>query len=141
MYGGFKRNVYSEAWFLLKTQNMGVDEDNVFSTWNNLWKLPIPLKDKNFLWKCARSTIPVKEVLKQKHVQIGGGCPLCTCAFETTEYLFCSCEVACQAWGESDVLQWKTLSEFMHSVLSSPDGRRRLCGANGCYFMGFMACA
>ncbi|XP_019184179.1 PREDICTED: uncharacterized protein LOC109179064 [Ipomoea nil] len=45
-------------------------------SWHKLWRLKVPPKVRVFLWRCIRGILPVKEVLKEKRVFIGGGCPL-----------------------------------------------------------------
>nr|GMC86814.1 uncharacterized protein LOC109147752 [Ipomoea batatas] len=114
---------------------MDVNPTVVFSAWDKLWKLPVPPKVKNFLWRCARNIVPVREVLKQRHVWIGGGCPLCDNMEETTEHLFCSCTFAYQVWGENDVAQGKSMPEFMQSVLSSADGNYAVRMAAVCWVL------
>ncbi|XP_031101990.1 uncharacterized protein LOC116005896 [Ipomoea triloba] len=69
------RGVYTvkHGYQLLTNQRMDVGQTAAFSAWDKLWKLPVSPKVKNFLWRCARNIVPVREVLKQRHVWIGGG--------------------------------------------------------------------
>ncbi|XP_031127687.1 uncharacterized protein LOC116029785 [Ipomoea triloba] len=102
------------------------DSQLVFTAWERLWKLPVPPKVRNLLWRCARNILPVRVALQSKRVWIGGGCPLCSHMEETAAHLFCECEVARHLWGEGDVLHGRALSEFMDTIISSPTADRAM---------------
>ncbi|XP_031120427.1 uncharacterized protein LOC116023565 [Ipomoea triloba] len=115
---GDLRGMYSvkNGYQLLTSQSMAVELNVAFSAWDRLWKLPVSPKVKNLLWRCARNIVPVRDVLKQKHVYIGGGCPLCANAVETVEHLFCMCEVASQVWGVRNDRVWKNVITRIENI-------------------------
>nr|GMC57414.1 uncharacterized protein LOC109186206 [Ipomoea batatas] len=41
-------------------------EGLVFRAWSSLWKLCIPPKYVNFLWRCARAILPVRTTLASR---------------------------------------------------------------------------
>ncbi|XP_019163454.1 PREDICTED: uncharacterized protein LOC109159798 [Ipomoea nil] len=90
-----------------------------FTHWHKLWKLPIPPKVKNLLWKCARAILPVKEILKVRRVWIGGGCTFCGYPLETIEHLLCDCNTAQQVWDDSDILRGRSVQGLMEDLLGT----------------------
>ncbi|XP_019198078.1 PREDICTED: uncharacterized protein LOC109191859 [Ipomoea nil] len=84
-----------------------------FQAWQALWALSIPPKVKNFLWRCARGILPVRENLHKRRAWIGGGCPLCGCNAETMNHLFCDCGFAQQLWSHADIRQGREFLQFM----------------------------
>nr|GMC60315.1 uncharacterized protein LOC109159815 [Ipomoea batatas] len=97
----------------------GVTSQPVISSWSKLWKLPVPPKVKSFLWRCVRGIVPVKENLKSKHVWIGGGCAFCDAPYETEEHIFFVCPFASQLWSKNNVLNGRTMVQFMDSTLGT----------------------
>ncbi|XP_019179038.1 PREDICTED: uncharacterized protein LOC109174248 [Ipomoea nil] len=106
---------------LLTNSTMQHDAYGDFRAWKKLWALPIPPTVKNFLWRCARDILPVRENLRRKRVWIGGGCPMCNHEAETAQHLFCECVFASTVWEAVDVLQGRQLLSFMdHTIGNSP---------------------
>lgn len=42
-----------------------------------LWRMNLPQKVKHFAWKAGRDILASKEVLRQRHIAVEGGCVLC----------------------------------------------------------------
>ncbi|XP_031111803.1 uncharacterized protein LOC116015771 [Ipomoea triloba] len=97
-----------------------------FSDWRKLWSLKVPPNIRNFLWRCVRYLLPVKEVLRTKHVVVGGGCSLCSSESETIEHIFCECPIACQVWGSHSILHEVSFVEFVKAELDNHDNDRAL---------------
>ncbi|XP_019178261.1 PREDICTED: uncharacterized protein LOC109173479 [Ipomoea nil] len=118
---GDTRGMYTarHGYKLLTESNTSYDWNDSFTAWDRLWKLPIPPKVKNLLWRCVRGIMPVKEVLKQKHVWIGGGCAHCDCQMETAEHVFCECTVAMCLWENGNVLHNGSILEFLDALIKS----------------------
>ncbi|XP_019182016.1 PREDICTED: uncharacterized protein LOC109177169 [Ipomoea nil] len=90
-----------------------------FHAWKTLWAAPTPPKVRNFLWRCARDVLLVRDNLRLKRVWIGGGCPICGFATESMAHLFCECDFAKQLWGTNDVLHGRGFISFMDHILGS----------------------
>ncbi|XP_019156592.1 PREDICTED: uncharacterized protein LOC109153209 [Ipomoea nil] len=97
-----------------------------FHAWDALWTLPIPPKVKNFLWRCARNILPVRDNLRTKHVWIGGGCLICGFVSETIEHLFGGCAFAQEIWESTDVLNGRNVFEMMDAQIGHSTMRDRL---------------
>ena len=51
------------------------DEQSVI--WKNLWKLNIPPKVMNFMWRMLRRVLPIADILKGRRFQGDSACPIC----------------------------------------------------------------
>ncbi|XP_031131743.1 uncharacterized protein LOC116033125 [Ipomoea triloba] len=89
------RGMYSvrHGYKLLTASSLHLDPQLHFIERKNLWSLPVPPKVKNFLWRCMRHVLPVREILKKRHVWAGGGCLFYPEELETMEHIFCDCAV------------------------------------------------
>ena len=54
--------------------------------WSNMWKLGIPSKVKNFMWRVLRGVLPTADNLRQRRVPIDSLCLVCVQEQETTLY-------------------------------------------------------
>jgi hypothetical protein len=45
--------------------------------WKKLWKMEIPGKVKNFLWRLAHNSLPTRMNIKRKGVELDTLCPVC----------------------------------------------------------------
>lgn len=63
------------------------------------WAKWIPKKCNIFLWRLGMDRIATYEALKQRNCTFGSPlCELCGMEDESTEHLFCSCEVTAEVW-------------------------------------------
>nr|GLL29647.1 uncharacterized protein LOC109154171 [Ipomoea trifida] len=104
---------------LLTSSSIHADPQLQFLEWRKLWKLPVPPKVKNFLWRCMRNILPVREVLKIRHVWAGGGCPFCSFDMESMDHLFCSCPEVAQVWHGSNIMLTGSLVLLINNMLCS----------------------
>lgn len=72
-----------------------------FKSWNTLWKLQLPPKVKNFLWRSVTGTLPVSSHLHVRRVNVELNCPRCADATKTMEHAFQDCPMASQVWAIS----------------------------------------
>ncbi|XP_031101786.1 uncharacterized protein LOC116005685 [Ipomoea triloba] len=67
-----------------------------------------------------RNILPVRVLLRTRHVWAGGGCPFCHSDEETMDLLFCSCPVATQVWHVSIIQHSDCLAVLLNTALCSP---------------------
>ncbi|KAF4350788.1 hypothetical protein F8388_026498 [Cannabis sativa] len=88
--------------FLQLSKELGAHDDNsVF--WNTLWKLSVPLKVKDLLWRAATNCLPTKSRLHYKHVPIDTICLvdcLVDCSFAKARWQQLAAGVILTAVGE-----------------------------------------
>ena len=66
------------------------------SFWRKFWKLKIPPKVKNFMWRALTQCLPTTHNLKLKFVPVEDVCPLCRGAPETMFHYLVECQFAKQ---------------------------------------------
>ena len=66
--------------------------------WKILWKLKIPSKVKNFVWRALHGILPLKAILANRHVPVSGECPICHQAAEDVLHLLFKCPTAQEIW-------------------------------------------
>ncbi|XP_031099742.1 uncharacterized protein LOC116003943 [Ipomoea triloba] len=116
------RGIYTarHGYRLLTSASIHTDPQLHFVEWQKLWKLPVPLKVKNFLWRCMRNILQVREMLKARHVWERGGCLFCLSNMETMDHLFCSCPIKAQVWHDFTILHNDSLVLLLNGALCSP---------------------
>jgi ribonuclease HI len=69
------------------------------SLWiQNLWKWPVPLKIKLFIWLSAKGKVLTWEVLRKKGWEGPGVCKLCNCSSEDIHHLLIHCNFTKVVW-------------------------------------------
>ena len=73
------------------------------SFWSKLWKLRVPPKVKNLLWRAATGCLPTKAELRLKHVNIDITCPLCHADRELINHCLVECPIARACWNQTGI--------------------------------------
>ena len=66
--------------------------------WKKFWKLNIPPKIKNFMWRTLTGVLPTAESLRTHMVKIETTCPICYQERESAHHLLLWCHIAQQCW-------------------------------------------
>ena len=66
--------------------------------WKKIWKLNIPPKVRNFLWRACSNILPTRENLHRRRVQMEPWCELCCQCTETVAHVLCECPLARNVW-------------------------------------------
>ena len=65
--------------------------------WNRLWKLSVPPKVWNFVWRASSDILPTRENLARRRVPIYPKCAVCGSSDETVHILW-QCPLARNVW-------------------------------------------
>ena len=68
------------------------------STWRKIWKLNVPPKVRNFLWRACSGCLPTRENLHKKRVRVDEKCEVCCHHFETICHVLWECPFARNIW-------------------------------------------
>lgn len=70
----------------------GITPENIQKcSYRWIWKLNVPPKVSNFIWKICNDGLPTKERLFRSHVSVPLECVFCSHHTETTNHLFLNC--------------------------------------------------
>ncbi|XP_019170974.1 PREDICTED: uncharacterized protein LOC109166477 [Ipomoea nil] len=72
--------------------------ENIEPVWCDIWKLKLPPKALNFIWRCVHCIIPTRVALHNRRVDLDTMCPLCNLQPETLKHLFCQCIHTVSLW-------------------------------------------
>nr|GLL41875.1 uncharacterized protein LOC109159798 [Ipomoea trifida] len=122
LWQGDVRGIYTvrHGYNLLTSASIHANPQVHFVEWRKLWKLPVPPKVKNLLWRCMWNILPVRVLLRNRHVWAGGRYPFCHSDKETIYHLFCSCHATTQVWQGSSVQHSDCLAVLLNTALCSP---------------------
>ncbi|CAN1804672.1 Putative ribonuclease H protein At1g65750 [Linum perenne] len=79
--------------------------------WNELWNTHLPPKVLHFMWRVARGVLPLRMILRRRHIQVPETCGLCGSETESERHLFGTCEVAEDCWRK--VHLWEKLQSLL----------------------------
>ena len=66
--------------------------------WKLIWKVKLPLKIGNFIWKLMHDSLLTLLTLKNRGIQTPSTCPLCNSDEESTSHRFLYCSFARATW-------------------------------------------
>nr|GMD68320.1 uncharacterized protein LOC109192125 [Ipomoea batatas] len=74
LWQGDVRGIYTvrHGYNLLTSASIHANPQVHFVEWRKLWKLPVPPKVKNLLWRCMWNILPVRVLLRNRHVWAEG---------------------------------------------------------------------
>lgn len=112
---GEKMGFYSvkSAYAKLRDQKEASNARDNPGFWRKLWNLKIPLKVKHFLWRANSGTLPTKDILISRRVNVCSLCPVCNINSETTAHVLVNFDFSKLCWERADLRkQVYTYSSF-----------------------------
>ncbi|KAL9450649.1 hypothetical protein AB3S75_012387 [Citrus x aurantiifolia] len=91
---------------------LGEVTDDARNMWKQIWKLEVPTKVRNFVWRAANNVLPTVVNLRSKHVILNDLCMVCNSDKETVLHLLVDCPFARTYWIESKVGFFGIYSSF-----------------------------
>lgn len=73
-------------------------ENQLLGFWSKLWKLKVPARIKNFIWKLLNEILTVRVFLKRRMFGLDTMCPLGHQEEETVLHLFWNYSLTCKVW-------------------------------------------
>ncbi|XP_057246862.1 uncharacterized protein LOC130589574 [Beta vulgaris subsp. vulgaris] len=78
----------------------GGNLDDVHKAWGILWSLEVSPKVRHFLWRVCTNSLPVRAVLRARHLIDQDECPWCLHDVETIHHSLFTCDRWKSVWGE-----------------------------------------
>ena len=98
--------------------------------WNKMWKLPIPPKVRNFMWRACSDILPTSANLCRRRVPVDSTCTICQQHDETVAHVQWECPSARNVWAmvrgklqkcNSEAPNFYTLARQMEEKLPKKD--------------------
>lgn len=97
--------------------------------WQNLWKMRVPPKVKDLLWRAASNCLPTKTQLRSRRVNVDAICPMCQSHRETISQCMVECSFARSCWYQFDAGICTdvtgTFANWLEGKLKDSDGGKR----------------
>ncbi|KAM6544107.1 hypothetical protein CsatB_008554 [Cannabis sativa] len=105
--------------------------------WGKLWRLKVPPKVKDLVWRAASNCLPTKSMLRYKRVNIDATCPVCSSSNETILHRLVDCSFARACWVNTglgvDLDHSGTFTGWIEASFQSFDGDQRKIIAMTCW--------
>ena len=105
-------------------------QDVVPSIWSRIWKLSVPNKVKNFLWKACKEALPVKKNLVRRRVLEEDVC--CHCKKLRTVSMLCGTVLSFQQFGKLTLCGYFAGPRSFQIFLSLQDSCWRMTKNQNC---------
>ncbi|CAJ2652404.1 unnamed protein product [Trifolium pratense] len=66
--------------------------------WSGIWRLKVPPKVKNLLWRICRGCFPTRARLRDNGIQCPSNCVVCDDNYEDTGHILFDCPLSIRAW-------------------------------------------
>ena len=66
--------------------------------WSRIWKLNVPPKVRNFVWRACTDILPTRANLYRRKIPIDPLCSICKQTDETVEHAIWECPLASNVW-------------------------------------------
>lgn len=90
-----KNGIYSVKTAYMVGKSCNFDEFQ--QAWVRIWSLNVSPKVRHFLWRVCSGTLPVRALLKYRHLLEDDICPLCKKSSKTVCHMLFECELAKEA--------------------------------------------
>ena len=85
--------------------------------WSRVWRLRIPPKVKNFVWRACLNILPTKSNLKKRKITSDDFCPICEFEDESTTHALWECPAANDVWLSSN-LRVQKVSKYQGDLIT-----------------------
>ena len=87
--------------------------------WTGIWKLKVPPKVKNLIWRMCRGCLPTRVRLQDKGVQCPMSCVICNDPAENLDHICFLCPFSMQVWQRIGL--WNSIQQAYSNVSSAED--------------------
>ena len=107
--------------------------------WSKIWKLRVPPKVKDLLWRASSNCLPTKVQLRLKFVDIDDACPSCNNERETISHCLVECSIARASWNrlgiQVDTHVEGTFASWLEALIQRYDGEQLQLIAMNCWVL------
>lgn len=107
------------AYRLCVTELVDLSHLHVPGFWSRIWKLKVPPKVKNLVWRMCRGCLPIRVRLLDKGIQCPTQCVNCDSNHEDFKHIFFECPSVVQVWNLAGL--WHDIQLAMTATGSAVD--------------------
>lgn len=108
-----------EAYHLLTSVEYRVVDTRGDNLWLKLWKLQVPPKVLDLMWRATSRCLPTKVRLSEKNIQLDTGCIVCQDGVESDVHILFDCSFAKECWHLSGLSSQVPSSSSVYGCISS----------------------
>jgi len=87
--------------------------------WSGIWKLKVPPKVNNLVWRICRDCFPTRVKLRSRGINCPSECVTCADPHEDSYHILFHCQTAVDTWHAANV--WHLISQFLSQLDNAPD--------------------
>ncbi|XP_024634347.2 uncharacterized protein [Medicago truncatula] len=87
--------------------------------WSGIWKLKVPPKVKNLIWRICRDCFPTRVKLRSRGVTCPSECVICEDPHEDSYHILFHCPRSIDIWQTTNL--WHLISPALHQFDNAPD--------------------
>jgi len=80
--------------------------------WSGIWRLKVPPKVKNLVWRICRDCFPTRVKLRSRGVNCPSDCVMCEDPHEDSCHIFFHCQAAIDVWSAANI--WHLISPSLN---------------------------
>ncbi|XP_073121701.1 uncharacterized protein [Henckelia pumila] len=131
IWGANNNGLYTvKSGYKLFVSNSEVIAQDLEVDWKQIWRLKIPGKVKNFIWRTLSHCLPTRMELRSKHINCLEWCPMCNNHPETGIHVLVHCPFARSVWSltmnGSSVSADSSFREWWKSFINSQRNSERV---------------
>lgn len=111
---------------MTKEEERGI---TVSDLWERMWKVRVPPKIKDFMWRASTNCLPTKTLLRFRHVNVDGICPLCQTQRVSVVHCLIDYTFARSCWnrihGEINIDVVGSFASWLNDIMREGDDKRR----------------
>jgi hypothetical protein len=92
--------------------------------WSGIWRLKVPPKVKNLVWRICRGCFPTRARLRDKGVNCPLNCVVCDDNYEDTEHILFNCPLSTAVWRAAGL--WDRVQSAVNNSTDTADAIFRL---------------
>jgi hypothetical protein len=87
--------------------------------WQGIWRLKVPPKVRNLIWRICRDVVPTRRRLQDKGVQCPLSCVVCNGSEEDLDHILFNCPFSVQVWQRMGL--WNPIQQTYLTSVTVPD--------------------
>ncbi|KAM6544531.1 hypothetical protein CsatB_025267 [Cannabis sativa] len=114
------------------------EDDTTSRFWTTMWRLKIPPKVKNIMWRAGRNCLPTLCMLQTKRVNVQSLCPICGVEEETALHALVTCSHVKRVWdrvgiGTNILHDHTSFLDWCYGTFSGVDSNKKCLVATLCW--------